>query len=189
MQWLVPIKRGPRKEQLVNQQQGHGCPRLTDACEKKRLICLVKSHRRPTVAQITGKVNAGYNRKMSEHHGLLYMWQHGYRLVRVLMLTPVYHWKCLQWALKLELDHGAMDEGGLHKSHFLLQHVDGWVCVCHLPMDALGDKGRYSVMLWANCWETLVLGIHVDFTLSSNTYLNIITNQVHYHQDSGIPLY
>jgi len=45
---------------VVNRRQGHGRPRLIDAC-------VVRSNRRATVAQIAQEVNAGSDRKVSEY--------------------------------------------------------------------------------------------------------------------------
>ncbi|MBN3306880.1 MYH16 protein, partial [Amia calva] len=56
-----------KEGKAVNRRQGHGRPRLTDARGERRLACVVRSNRRATVAQIAEKVNAGSDRKMSEH--------------------------------------------------------------------------------------------------------------------------
>ncbi|ROL54188.1 hypothetical protein DPX16_10611 [Anabarilius grahami] len=37
---------------VMNRRQGHGRPRLIDACGERRLACVVRSNRRATVAQI-----------------------------------------------------------------------------------------------------------------------------------------
>lgn len=47
--------------------QSHGHPRLIDKCEERRLVDLISSQRRATIAQTADKVNAGYNRMVSEH--------------------------------------------------------------------------------------------------------------------------
>lgn len=52
--------------QPVNQQLGHGSPRLIDACGEWRLASAVWSHRRITLAQITEKVKAGSDRCQNE---------------------------------------------------------------------------------------------------------------------------
>ncbi|MCI4388573.1 hypothetical protein PGIGA_G00087550 [Pangasianodon gigas] len=74
------------------------------------------------------------------------------------------------------------------ESHFLLNHVDGWMRVRHLPGEEMApgctmgrrQAGRGSVMLWAMfCWETLGPVIHVDVTLTRTIYLNIAADQVH----------
>ncbi|MCI4379860.1 hypothetical protein PGIGA_G00233280, partial [Pangasianodon gigas] len=73
------------------------------------------------------------------------------------------------------------------KSHFLLHHVEGRVCVHRLPGEEMApgctmertQAGGGSVMLWAMfCWETLGPGIHVDAILTHTTYLNIVADQV-----------
>ncbi|ROL49236.1 hypothetical protein DPX16_16851 [Anabarilius grahami] len=42
---------------VMNQQQGHGWPRLIDARGERRLARVVRSNRRATVAQIAQEVN------------------------------------------------------------------------------------------------------------------------------------
>ncbi|KAK3544763.1 hypothetical protein QTP86_026782, partial [Hemibagrus guttatus] len=54
---------------VVNQRQGHGRPRLTDARGERRLARVIRSNRRATVAQIAEEVNAGSDRKVSEYTG------------------------------------------------------------------------------------------------------------------------
>ena len=49
----------------MNQQQGHGWPRLTDACGKQILAGVVQSNRQAVVGQIAKEVNAGSDRKVS----------------------------------------------------------------------------------------------------------------------------
>ncbi|ROL52456.1 hypothetical protein DPX16_6140 [Anabarilius grahami] len=64
---------------VVNRQQGHGRPRVIDACGKRRLDRALRSNRRATVAQTAQEVNAGSDRKVSEytvHHSLLRMELH-----------------------------------------------------------------------------------------------------------------
>ncbi|KAM9476718.1 uncharacterized protein Hap1MRO34_009737 isoform 1-T6 [Clarias gariepinus] len=56
-----------KEGQPVNRRLGHGRPRLIDARGERRLARLVRSHRRATVAQIAERVNAGFDRKVSEH--------------------------------------------------------------------------------------------------------------------------
>ncbi|ROI15445.1 hypothetical protein DPX16_12997 [Anabarilius grahami] len=67
-----------REGTVVHQRQGHGRPRLIDARGERRLVRVVRSNRRATVAQIAPEVNAGSDRKVSEytvHHSLLRMGQ------------------------------------------------------------------------------------------------------------------
>ncbi|KAK3536235.1 hypothetical protein QTP86_000135 [Hemibagrus guttatus] len=52
---------------VVNRRQGHGRLRLIDACEERRLACVIRSNRRATVAEIAEEVNAGSDRKVSEY--------------------------------------------------------------------------------------------------------------------------
>ncbi|KAI1887120.1 hypothetical protein AGOR_G00202860 [Albula goreensis] len=56
-----------KEGKAVNRRQGHGRPRLIDARGERRLARVVRSNRRATVAQIAKKVNAGSDRKVSEH--------------------------------------------------------------------------------------------------------------------------
>ncbi|KAK3536555.1 hypothetical protein QTP86_013755 [Hemibagrus guttatus] len=82
---------------VVNRRQGHGWPRLTDACGERRLACVIRSNRRATVAQIAKEVNAGSDRKVSEctvHDGSELFWQqkgdqHNIRQVIMLCLIAV----------------------------------------------------------------------------------------------------
>ncbi len=65
-----------KEGQLVSWHQGHGCPRLNDACGERRLACLVQSHRRATLAQIAGQRNAGHDRKVSENITVCCVWSY-----------------------------------------------------------------------------------------------------------------
>ena len=65
-------------------------PRLIDARGERRLARVVRSNRRATVAQIAEKVNAGSDRKVSEHtvhRSLLRMGLRSRRPIRVHMLS------------------------------------------------------------------------------------------------------
>lgn len=72
------------------------------------------------------------------------------------------------------------------ESCFLLQHVDGQVCPFLPGKDqasgcTMGRRqaGGGSMMLWTVfCWETVGPTIHVDVTLTSNSYLNIVADHV-----------
>lgn len=89
-QYAVVSTKCSKEEQPVNQWQGHGWLKLTDACGEWMLACLVRSHRRATLAQTAKNVNA-------EHTGyssLLCMRMCSCRLVRVPMLTPDHHLQC-----------------------------------------------------------------------------------------------
>lgn len=57
----------PNEGTVGNQRQGHGQPRLSDACGEQRLACVVRSNGRVIVVQIVEKVNAGSDRKVSEY--------------------------------------------------------------------------------------------------------------------------
>uniref|UniRef100_A0A3Q3JTD4 Transposase Tc1-like domain-containing protein n=1 Tax=Monopterus albus TaxID=43700 RepID=A0A3Q3JTD4_MONAL len=182
-----------KEGQPVNRRQGHGRPRLIDARGEGRLVRLVQSHRRATVAQISEKLNADSDRKVSEHtvhRSLLRMGLCSRRPVRLPVLTPVLHQKRLQWAR--EHQNWTMEKwkkvAWSGESRFLLHHVDGQVHVRRLPEEELtpgSTTGRWqargdSVMIWAMfCWETLGPVIHVDITLTRTTYLNIVADQVH----------
>ena len=57
-----------RKEgEPVNRRQGHGRPRLIDERGEQLLARVVRSQPTATVAQIAEKVNAGSEKKVSEH--------------------------------------------------------------------------------------------------------------------------
>lgn len=49
-----------KEGQLLNWHQDRGCPRVIDEHGEQRLACLVRSHKRATVAQLT-EVNAGHS--------------------------------------------------------------------------------------------------------------------------------
>ena len=73
-----------------------------------------------------------------------------------------------------------------HESYFLLDPVDGLVCVHCLPGEdtapecTMGRRKASRNMLWVMFfWENLNAGIHVDVTLTCTTYLNIVADQVH----------
>lgn len=70
-----------------------------------------------------------------------------------------------------------MEESGLSdESCFILHHMDSMgVYVSHLPGDGTRmPNGRGSVLFWEMFgWETLGSGLHVDFTFSRITNLNI----------------
>ncbi|XP_072512438.1 putative high mobility group protein B1-like 1 [Salminus brasiliensis] len=51
----------------VSRRQGHGRPKLIDEHGEQRLARLVQSHKEATVAEIAEKMNAGHDRKVSEH--------------------------------------------------------------------------------------------------------------------------
>ncbi|ROL53136.1 hypothetical protein DPX16_19790 [Anabarilius grahami] len=80
---VVSIYQKCSKERaVVNQRQGHGRPRLIDACGERKLARVVQSNRRATVAQFAQEVNAGSDRKVSKytvHHSLLRMGLHKHR--------------------------------------------------------------------------------------------------------------
>ena len=82
------------------------------------------------------------------------------------------------------------------ESPFLLNCVDGWVSARHLhwehiaPGCTIGKRqaGGGTVMLWAMfCRETFSPAIHVDVTLTRNTYLIIVANLVHPFMEMDIP--
>ena len=123
-------------------------------------------------------------KKHTVHCRLLRMGLHSCRPVRVLMLTPVHHQECLQWAWNSRT--GPWNNG--RRWPGLMNHVffyNMWLAKCVCVMAAGCTVGRRqagggSVMLWAIfCWETLGPGIHVDVTWTRTTYLNIVADHVH----------
>ncbi|KAE8297395.1 Transposable element Tcb1 transposase Transposable element Barney transposase [Larimichthys crocea] len=164
----------------VNRRQGHGRPRLIDARGERKLARVVQSNRQATVAQIAEKVNAGSDRKVSEHtvhRSLLRMGLRCHRPIRVPMLTPIHCQKRQQWALKHQ-----------HWTAEQWKKV-AWSDVRRLPGKHMAQAGGGgSVMLWAMfCWETLGPVIHVDVTLTPTTYLNIVTDHVHPFMETVFP--
>lgn len=85
-----------------------------------------------------------------------------------------------------ELDHRAMEEGGLvwsDGSRFLLHHMDPRGE--HMaPESTTGRRhaGRGNVMLWAMfCWEILGPAVHV--TLTRTTHLSIVADWFEEHNN------
>uniref|UniRef100_A0A8P4K6M0 Transposable element Tc1 transposase n=1 Tax=Dicentrarchus labrax TaxID=13489 RepID=A0A8P4K6M0_DICLA len=185
-----------KEGKAVNRRQGHGRPRLIDAHGERRLACVVRSNRRATVAQIAEKVNAGSDRKVSEHtvhRTLLRLGLRGRRPVTVPMLARVHCQKRLQWAH--EHQNWTTEQwkkvAWSDESCFLLHYVDGRVRVRRLPGPGctMGriQAGKNSVMLWAMfCWETLGPAIHVD-ALTCTTYLSTVADHVHSFMETVFP--
>lgn len=189
-----------KEGQPVNRRQGHGRPRLIDARGERRLARVVQSHRRATVAQITEKVNAGSDRKVSEHtvhRSLLRLGLRRCRPLRVPLLAarcpvptaPVHRF---QWAHEHQ-NWGAEQWKKVAWSgecRFILHDVDGQVCVRRLSGGEVEPECTVGgvVMLWAMfCWETLGPAVHVDDALTGSTYLNIIADQVHPFMETVFP--
>ncbi|ROL49569.1 hypothetical protein DPX16_15895 [Anabarilius grahami] len=158
---------------VVNRRQGHGRPRLIDARGERRLVRVVRSNRRATVAQIAQEVNAGSDRKVSEytvHHGLLPMGLHSHTAES----TNSEH---------VSIRTGPRSNGKSWPGLMVLHHMDGRVHVRRLPGKHMApgctmgrrQAGGGSVMLWAMfCWETLGPATHVDVTLTRTIYLSIV---------------
>ena len=94
------------------------------------------------MAQVTENFNGGHGRNVSQstvHRTLLRMGLRSRRLVRVPMMTPVHHQKCLQWAR--ERRTWTLEQwkkvAWSDESRFLLDHVDGRVRVRSLPGKAM----------------------------------------------------
>lgn len=97
------------------------------------------------------------------------------------------HWAC-------ELENWTMEQqkkaAWSDKLHFLLHHVDGWVCVRHSlgkrwHQNALWEKARWQRqgdalgnVLLGNLGSWRIYG-HVDATLSHITYQNILADYIH----------
>ncbi len=97
----------------MNQRQGHGHPRLIHARGERRLARLVRPFRRVTGAQIAEKLNAGMT-EHTVHRSLLCMALHSRRPVKVSKPDPYRLPKVPTMGMRAsELDHGAMEEGGL----------------------------------------------------------------------------
>lgn len=181
-----------KEGQPVNRRQGHGRPRLIDARAERRLLRVVQTHRMATVAQIAEQVNAGSDKKVSEHtvhRSLLRLGLRNRRLTR----TPVLDAPCsgpaaavhrLQWAR----EHQNWTPEQWKKvvwsgqSRFSLEQADGRVRVRRLSGDAAEPRcGTGScVTLWAMfCWETLGPALQVEDTETHTSYRDILANQVH----------
>ena len=130
LQWSVHVKSGPRMEDrwMATRSwavKAHWCT-WGEKAGPHGLI------RQATVAQIAEKVNAGSDRKVSEHtvhHNLLHMGLCSHKPVRVPMLTSVHCWKHLQWAREHQnwTTEQWKKEAWSDESHFLLHHMDGRV--------------------------------------------------------------
>ena len=182
-----------KEGQPVNRRQGHGRPRLIDTRGERRLARVVQLHRKATVAQIAEKLNAGCDRKVSEHtvhRSLLRMGLRSHRPVKEPLLTPVLRRQRLQWAR--ERQNWTVEQwkkvAWSGESRFCLLNVDGRVCVRRLSVEDVAagcdaerrQDGGDSVTLWAMfCWETLGPGVHVDVTLTRASYLNVVADHVH----------
>jgi len=89
MQWYVHTKK---------EKQSCAHPRLADARGEQRLPLVVQPYKSTIVGQTAENLNAGNDRKVSEHtmHGsLLGPGLQSCKWVRMPMLTPVYHRKLL----------------------------------------------------------------------------------------------
>ena len=78
--WSVVVsiyQKWSKEGTVVNRQQGHRWPRPTDARGEQRLAHVIQSNKRATVTQIAEEINAGSDRKVSEHISLLRMGLHG----------------------------------------------------------------------------------------------------------------
>lgn len=177
-----------KEGEAASRRQGHGRPRLIDALGERRLASMVESDRTATVAQIAEKVNAGSQRKVSEHtvHRSLLRMGLRRRQVSASMLADVHRQKRLQWALEHQdwTTEQWKRVAWSRESRFLLHHTDKSVTVRRLPgeMDAPGGNPARgdTVTLWAIfCWDTLGSFVHVEDTLTHTTYLDIVADHVH----------
>lgn len=109
---------------MVKQRQAHGRPRLTDACEERRLAREVRSNRRTT--EVLKKFTLVLTERCQKTLciSLLCMRLHNCRSVRLPMLTPSTNTglgpKAMIWS----------------ESGFLLHHMDGR-CPYHLSEEQL----------------------------------------------------
>lgn len=153
---------------VVNQRQGNEWPRLIDVFGERNLARVDRFNRQGTVAQNAEKVNAGCNRRVSEHtvhHSLLHMGLQSCRLVHNITRfiksedIPVHHWKHQQWR--------RTEEKGswFHESCFLLHHVDGRVCVS-LTWETPGTRMRYVT-------RTNYLSIAADLSIKRYSLMSV----------------
>ena len=114
------------------------------------------------------------------------------------LLTPVHCRKNQQWASEHQNWTTAQWKkvAWTDESRFLLHHMDGRVHVHHLAGENMAPgctMGRRQasggrVMLWAMfCWETLGPAIHVDATLTDNTYQSFGADHVHSFMETVFP--
>lgn len=119
-----------KERTAVNQWQGHGRPRLTDAREERRLTRVVWFNRRATVAQIDNKVNAGSDRKVSEYtvHAVCCIWG----CIATDQSGWTEQWKKVTWSNQCHFD-----------TYHLPQH-------CFLPITHISTHLSICGMCWTN---------------------------------------
>ena len=117
--------------------------------------------------------------------GLLHIGLHSLRPVRMPMLTPDHHRKSQQWAREHSnwMTEQWKKVAWSDESHFLWHHMDGQLCVRHLPGEHVAPECTMrkrqvsggSAMVWEMfCLKTLGPTIHVDVTLTRTTYLKAL---------------
>lgn len=185
-----------KEGEAASRRQGHGRPRLIDTLGERRLARLVESDRTATVAQIAEKVNAISDKKVSSHTVHRSLLRMGLRRKKVSasMLANVHRQKRLLWALEHE-DWTMEQWKGVawsREARFIFHEVDGKVSVRRLPGEGGQPDGcqtsGYTVTLWGMfCWETLGPVVHVDDTLTQNSYINVLADHVHPFMNSVFP--
>ncbi len=162
---------------MVNRRQGHGRPRLIDACGERRLAFVVQSNRRAAVAQIAQEVNAVSDGKVSEytvHCSLMCMGLNS----QCWPLSTAESGNSGHMSIRTgPQSNGRRWPGLMNHVFFYIMWMAGCVCVLYLGntwhQEALWEEGKPAeAVCWAMfCWETLGPAIHVDITLTRITYL------------------
>lgn len=120
--------------QPVTQQQGHGRSKLINACEEWRLVHLVWSQSRASVAQIAEKVHTGYDRKESTYitvpSGLV--WYFLLHCVHGWMHVAYLEKKCYQDALKKKAIWQRQCDNPVNVLSWILLAFM-WMFLWHLP--------------------------------------------------------
>uniref|UniRef100_A0A8B9R9L4 Transposase Tc1-like domain-containing protein n=1 Tax=Astyanax mexicanus TaxID=7994 RepID=A0A8B9R9L4_ASTMX len=174
---------------ITNRRLGVGRPRLIDAQAQERLASMIGKNKRPTVAQVTEIFNDATGKKVSQqtvHRTMLRMGMRVRKQVGApVPSTPAHRHRRLLWAR--EHQNWTVDQwkkvAWSGESRFTLLQEDGQVRVRRLPLELKppggAAGGESSVTLWAAfCWDTLGPVIAVDASLTSDSYLDIVAEQV-----------
>ena len=128
------------------------CSKLTDACGERRLARIVRSNRQATVSQ--NEVNAASDRKVSKYKVHCSLLRMGLQTSQGAYSYPCQPLKALSmgtWAS--ELDHGAMEEGGLVWWIMFSFTSCGWPGVCvSLTWETHGTRKHYGKKASRQIW-------------------------------------
>uniref|UniRef100_A0A3B1JRE4 Transposase Tc1-like domain-containing protein n=1 Tax=Astyanax mexicanus TaxID=7994 RepID=A0A3B1JRE4_ASTMX len=187
-------RRWTEEGHITNRRLGVGRPRLIDAQAQERLASMIGKNKRPTLAQVTEIFNDATGKKVSQHTMHRTMMRMGLRARKQVGApvpsTPAHRHRRLLWAR--EHQNWTVDQwkkvAWSEESRFTLLQEDGEVRVRRLPLELKAPGGsagngaageESSVTLWAAfCWDTLGPVIAVDASLTSDSYLDIVAEQV-----------